>query len=758
MALLVLCGLLFFSVASQAQTTYYWRGKTNNAWSTANNWNTNTAGTGSARTTPRTDDILIFDGSIGATFPTFIVVDYGNGQAPTSQTINQLRFVNNAQVTFAGPTNSNDGSILTIGGGTPSPDADDFFVQAGSSLTVVASGNTSNRFLLMKIGAGNKGLVNGAITFNAGANTFTRLVPADAGALVFGSTGSFTSTTVNGSPFGTTGSNTIVGGNGGALAPEFTEVTVSNSVVFNSGATYTQQGGLSPFSTGPSPVSVFNSGSFYVYSGGTFSQSGQTYGNLEFTGGTATSSGSQTLTIVNDLKMTGGVFNDNITGYGTGTGTVLQGNLLANGGTLNFTPNGGAGRVGFSGTSLQTISGAGALNFNVNAHVQVNNGAGLTLQRGVQVDGLLILTNGLINTTATSLLTLGNNVTAQGGGSNSYVNGPVAHLTTSGNSSDVLFPVGKSGNYRPLFLNTTGQTTAATYIGEQIESAPNQTLTAPLTRVSFRRYFKLAPTAAVSLTNATVTITFGVDDFVNYPADPTFVMAIRNAANTWSSIGRSTATGTATNGAPVSGSLTSGPFTSFPTTTTGFSLASTSTAIGYPGVNPLPVALTKFSATTKASGIALDWATASEKNSASFEVQRSADGESFETIMKVAAQGNSAVAHSYAALDRTPLQGLSHYRLRQTDLDGTVAYSPVVTARWTVGSEASVYPNPTTGTLYFGLATESAKFRVLNGQGRALLSGQTSAAGLDVKALPAGIYLLEIVTESGRSLQRFVRE
>ncbi|MDO7854335.1 T9SS type A sorting domain-containing protein [Hymenobacter convexus] len=765
-AILFLCGLLFFSAAAQAQSaTYYWQGAngTSANWATAASWNTVPTGGGLTRLTQLDSDILIIQGGTTAS-PKIVSVNFGSSGTTSSQSIGRLILRGNVELHVPTANNAATFKNITITGralltGTSFDETttaiDDLVAESGSTVKVIgdgANGNNNTRSNLNFLMGTNTGPFPNATANIAGALTFTNASSSNGNGLV---THTFQGATAGTVRFVSGGSLSIVYAGSGDAYTGASFSGATGLAVFESGATLNQEVASDNYG----PVS-FLAGSTFQYRGGSFGPltTDRTYGNLEFAGGTATASGAQTLTVLNDLTMTAGVFNDNLTGGSTGTGTVLQGNLLANGGTLNFTPSGGAGRVGFNGSSLQTISGAGTLNFGVNAHVQMNNSAGLTLQRSAQVNGLLILTTGIINTTSTALLTLGAGVDAQGGSSASYVNGPVAHITSAGTNSNIIFPVGKSGNYRPLFLNTTGQSAAATYVGEQIETAPNQTLTAPLTRVSFRRYFQLAPTAAVTLTNATVTITFGVDDFVNYPADPTFVMAIRNAANTWSSIGNSASTGTATNGAPVAGSLTSAPFTSFPTTTSGFSLASTSTATGYPGVNPLPVELTKFTATTKASGIVLDWATASEKNSAVFEVQRSADGESFQTIAKVAAQGNSVVAHSYTALDRTPLAGVSQYRLRQLDADGTVAYSPVVTARWAVGGEASVYPNPTKSTLFFGSLAAPAKFRVLNGQGQALLIGTTSAAGLDVQPLPAGIYLLEIVTESGRSVQRFVRE
>jgi hypothetical protein len=99
--------------------------------------------------------------------------------------------------------------------------------------------------------------------------------------------------------------------------------------------------------------------------------------------------------------------------------------------------------------------------------------------------------------------------------------------------------------------------------------------------------------------------------------------------------------------------------------------------------NVLPVELLPFGATRAGSAARLTWATASEKNSAYFEVEASLSGYDFRPVAaigRVAAQGTSAVRHEYAALD--PDLGrygaaLVYYRLRQTDRDGALSLSDV---------------------------------------------------------------------------------
>lgn len=172
---------------------------------------------------------------------------------------------------------------------------------------------------------------------------------------------------------------------------------------------------------------------------------------------------------------------------------------------------------------------------------------------------------------------------------------------------------------------------------------------------------------------------------------------------------------------------------------------------------PLPVELTRFNAAANGQGVTVEWATASEKNNDRFEVQRSTTGEAFETIGTVKGQGSTSSAHEYIFVDSHPLSGLSYYRLRQVDTDGTTAYSPVVTVQRT--PEATAYPNPSAGSITLPVSSGAIRYRVLNNVGQTLLSGQ--AAGneqLDISRLPKGPFFLELTTATGRRTQRLLRE
>src|SRR6476661_4261209 len=172
---------------------------------------------------------------------------------------------------------------------------------------------------------------------------------------------------------------------------------------------------------------------------------------------------------------------------------------------------------------------------------------------------------------------------------------------------------------------------------------------------------------------------------------------------------------------------------------------------------PLPVELTSFKGYSQTSGVWLQWATASERSCERFEVQRKGEGADFTTIGRVAGHGTTATSNTYAFADSRPLTGTAYYRLRQVDTDGRSSFSPVVAVRWKQEGIAAIYPNPTTGLVLLQPTAAPQRFRVFNAQGQTLLSGETSRQ-LDLSALPAGSYLLELKDGASSSVQRVLRQ
>ena len=192
-------------------------------------------------------------------------------------------------------------------------------------------------------------------------------------------------------------------------------------------------------------------------------------------------------------------------------------------------------------------------------------------------------------------------------------------------------------------------------------------------------------------------------------------------------------------------------------------------AFGAPAAeDPLPVTLTSFGARARAGGgVQLTWTTASEYNSATFEVERATQPKAgFVSVGEpVPGAGTSAAPHRYALLDGTAPAGTLYYRLRQRDTDGKVHYSDVATVRATAptGPPLSVWPNPAHDRLtirYTGAA--EALSRPLPGAAvpQVVISnmlGQTVArheltgpeTSIVISTLAPGRYLARLVGETG---------
>ncbi|GAB3580160.1 hypothetical protein GCM10027345_21190 [Hymenobacter daeguensis] len=156
----------------------------------------------------------------------------------------------------------------------------------------------------------------------------------------------------------------------------------------------------------------------------------------------------------------------------------------------------------------------------------------------------------------------------------------------------------------------------------------------------------------------------------------------------------------------------------------------------------LPVELTAFTAVAEgSSAVRLAWATASEKNSARFEVERSADGRAFEQIGSVAAAGSSSAPLAYALLDaRLPAgTALLYYRLHQVDRDQTSSYSPIRTVPVAGKAPLALFPNPATGIATLTGNQPGTQVRVYDALGRQVATATADASGTATLLLPPGL-------------------
>ena len=179
----------------------------------------------------------------------------------------------------------------------------------------------------------------------------------------------------------------------------------------------------------------------------------------------------------------------------------------------------------------------------------------------------------------------------------------------------------------------------------------------------------------------------------------------------------------------------------------------------------LPVTLSEFTAKWQASDAVLHWQTSLESNTATFELLRSYDGVTFNSIHTEAAAGQSSSARNYQYTDPNignflPAGVTSvYYRLKTIDIDGKFTFSGIVFLRTDRANTSSyaIYPNPARDIITIsssGSATNGRGMITLFDMGGRLLVQQKIIANhqqVSVAALPGGTYFLQL-SSSGNIL------
>lgn len=149
-----------------------------------------------------------------------------------------------------------------------------------------------------------------------------------------------------------------------------------------------------------------------------------------------------------------------------------------------------------------------------------------------------------------------------------------------------------------------------------------------------------------------------------------------------------------------------------------------------------------------------------------FVVKQSADGQLFETIGTVTGNREMDGLNSYSFLHDNPAKGQNYYQLEQRDMEGNMSLSQVVTLNIPLGDGLKLFPNPTTGKFILSSQLETATnlgVRIFDAQGRTVhnyeITTETGAfqKEFDLKALPAGLYLVETKTSTEKKTFRLVK-
>lgn len=432
---------------------------------------------------------------------------------------------------------------------------------------------------------------------------------------------------------------------------------------------------------------------------------------------------------------------------GTGSSlTINSGMVLSIKGSV--TNNGSfaaAGKTTFSGGNQSIPGGA-------YTDLEITGTGTKTLSGAATLSGTLILT-------ATNLVLGNNDLTIAGtggitGGSAAHyivVNGSgrlkQQNIGMGGRTGAIVFPIGTATSYTPLSLTNTG---TADEFGAGVIDQVYDTYDA-----------NDVPTGSAQTTD-NVNKTWLVTEAV--PGGSTVTLSFQwNGSDELPAFDRATAkpahfkNGNWTAPAPT-GASGSNPYFISMTGITSFS------PFGVGSTNSvLPLTLLSFTGKESAEGIALQWSTAQEVNTAAFDIERASAGGNFSMVGSVPAGTNG----TYNYIDRTASEGTTYsYRLKMRDNDGRFTYSSTIVlklqSKSTIGF--AVYPNPVTGTHIYVKPniTNNINIKIdvidMNGKvwsthGFTNNNISNNRFEVPVKQLPTGSYILRITDKNGERLQ-----
>ena len=181
----------------------------------------------------------------------------------------------------------------------------------------------------------------------------------------------------------------------------------------------------------------------------------------------------------------------------------------------------------------------------------------------------------------------------------------------------------------------------------------------------------------------------------------------------------------------------------------------------------LPLDFISFEGRLDNTDAVLTWETANEHSVSHFEIQRSSDGHKFERAGSV--HFLNAV-HRYTFIDKhIPSTGgpIVYYRIKEWDINGSFAYSTIVTLSLKRDEVLFLYPNPASGQATLNITfhrPESILLQLTDNNGKLLrqqrfnLPAGRNLVPVDVNGLPVGIYYLELSNNSYKRQLKLIKQ
>lgn len=168
------------------------------------------------------------------------------------------------------------------------------------------------------------------------------------------------------------------------------------------------------------------------------------------------------------------------------------------------------------------------------------------------------------------------------------------------------------------------------------------------------------------------------------------------------------------------------------------------------GSVPLPIELSKFGLDCGHAKVNVKWTAATESNNDFFTIERSRDGQQFNTMAIVNGSGTNTSEKTYSWIDEYPLPGTSYYRISQTDFDGTTKVFEAESIDCDDMAGTFVYPNPFENQLTI-TAQHSGTIELVSLTGQTVWSSTFNAGEtqMSIEDVTAGAYMAHVRLSNG---------
>ncbi|PSR03792.1 MAG: hypothetical protein BRD50_05180, partial [Bacteroidetes bacterium SW_11_45_7] len=175
-----------------------------------------------------------------------------------------------------------------------------------------------------------------------------------------------------------------------------------------------------------------------------------------------------------------------------------------------------------------------------------------------------------------------------------------------------------------------------------------------------------------------------------------------------------------------------------------------------------PIELIHFNAELNDGKVDLNWTTATEINNDYFTIQRSTNGTDWHDLQRVEGAGNSSSKQTYHAVDHHPQEGVSYYRIKQTDFNGEFSHTGIETVNYknAIDESLTIYPNPNRGVFSIKIRSGASlsQMKLFNIKGDIVYQKQLDSSKGHYKnrfnfeaKLSQGMYFLRIQTANGQT-------